>query len=298
MRTTKRFTPRLLDRYRHLGRGQGIFGDYIPWHRVSRNDPASRGRSHLLQGSERQHELLSDHEWVALLFTLMLPNHIDIREQYPLSHPQAPHELGVYRTDIGSVLYPGTIEIAEALNIKHPRTREGTQSADWVMTTDILIALRKSKEAIELLSIAIKPTEDLDIQRTRDLLMIEKKYWESRRVTWLLITPALYDKKVALNLRMQMPWMLGDQVCEEDRLLALNVVRDYPGRSLSFVLQQLAKLLCDMDRAQRAFWQGVRWGDIPMNLSRGWRPHQPIELLSSATFLEQNPIASRRSAWI
>ncbi len=119
MRTTKRFTPRLLERYRRLGRGQGVFSEYIPWHRVSRNDPASRGRSHLLQGAERQYELLSDHEWVALLFALMLPNQIDIREQYPLPHSETTHELGAYRADIGSAPYPGTLEISQALNIKH-----------------------------------------------------------------------------------------------------------------------------------------------------------------------------------
>ncbi len=166
------------------------------------------------------------------------------------------------------------------------------------MTTDILIALRNGTGATKLLAVAIKTTEDLDDLRTCDLLRIEKRYWESRNVPWLLITPALYDKKVGLNLRMQMPWMLGELVPEADRLFARDVVKNCPERSLTFVLQQLEAQFSDMDRAQRAFWQAVSRGEIPMNLSRGWRPHQPITLLSPAKFLEQNPIASRRSAWI
>lgn len=298
MRTTKRFTPSLLDRYRRLSRGQGVFGDYIPWHRVSRSDPASQGRSHLQQGAERQHELLSDHEWVALLFISMLPNQLDNREQYPLSLINAPHELRAYRAEIDPTPFPGTLDIAQALEIRHPKTTEKSRCDHWVMTTDFLIALREGTGPTELLAIAVKTTEDLEHQRTCQMLTIEKKYWESRNVPWLLITPTLYCQRVGINLRMQMPWMLGDSAPEADRLLARDLIKNYPRRSLTFYLQQLEELLSNMDRGQRAFWQGVLRGEIPMNLSRGWRPHQPVELLTPKQFLEQNPIASRRSAWI
>lgn len=73
MRTTKRFTPDVLDRFRREGRGTGVYTEYIPWHRVSRGDPASRGRSHLLNWRGRQRELLSDGELVMTLFVTMLP---------------------------------------------------------------------------------------------------------------------------------------------------------------------------------------------------------------------------------
>ena len=62
MRTTKRFTPAVLDRFKREGRGTGIFQDYIPWHKVSRGDPASSGRSHLVIWRSRLRELLSDGE--------------------------------------------------------------------------------------------------------------------------------------------------------------------------------------------------------------------------------------------
>ncbi len=298
MRTTKRFTPSLLERFFRLGRGQGIFGDYIPWHRVSRSDPSSCGRSHLLQGKDRQHELLSDHEWVVIMFVFMLLNQIDVREQFPLSREEAKHELGAYRVDIGEKYFPGTLALAAKLRFKHPKTTDGEDSADWVMTTDLLIALRNSDGTIELVAVAIKTIDEMANKRKRELLAIERAYWVARGVTWLLITPALYDEKVGLNLRMQMPWTLGERTSEQDRLIAADVVRRFPGRSLTFILHQLEAALGEIDLAQRAFWQAVYSGQIPMSLKRGWRPHQPVVLLQQTDFVAQNPIASRSSSWI
>lgn len=298
MRTTKRFTPRLLERFYRLGRGLGIFGDYIPWHRVSRSDPSSRGRSHLLQGKDRQHELLSDHEWVAIMFVFMLLDLLDVREQFPLAQQDGIHELGAYRVDIGDERFPGTLALAAMLGFKHPKTTEGDDSANWVMTTDLLIALRNDDGIVELLAVAVKTVDEIVDRRKRELLAIEREYWIARGVTWLLITPALYDEQVGLNLRMQMPWTLGARASARDRQLAVEVVRRFPGRSLTFILQQLEATLGEMDLAQRTFWQAVYSGEIPMSLRRGWRPHQPVVLLPHVDFVAQNPIASRRSAWI
>ncbi len=298
MRTTKRFTPQVLQRFNRQGRGHGTFADYIPWHCVSRGDPASRGRSHLQMWRHRQCELLSDHEWVILLFVLMLLKLMDVREQFPLSHEEAAHELGTYRADVGDQRFPGTLAIAQKLGFRHPITTEGKESENWVMSTDFLLALRNETGAIELLAIAVKTEEESRHKRKRQLLAIEREYWRVRGVTWLLITPALYDAEVGLNLRMQMPWMLGDPAPESAQQAAADSVRRFPGRSLTFVLNQLTLTLGDIDLAQRAFWQAVLVGKIRMKLLRGWRPHQPVIVLPEADFVAQNPIALRRSAWI
>lgn len=298
MKTTRRFSPKLLERFLRLGRGQGVFGSYVPWHRVGRGDPASRGRSHLLMWHGRQIELLSDLEWVTSLFIFMLPGLVDLREQFPLSLDEARHELLSYRVDVTDQFFPGTRLIAAQFGFKHPQLRSEKKVADWIMSTDFVITLRDQAGRPELLAVAVKSDEELASKRKRELLQIEREYWRLRNVAWLLIAPSLYDKNVALNLRMQMPWALGEKTTDQAQQLATEIASKFPGRSLTFVLDHLAALMGDMDLAQRAFWQAVLRGKIRLNLSRGWRPHQPLQLMSEADFLAQNPIASRRSAWI
>ena len=84
------------------------------------------------------------------------------------------------------------------------------------MTTDFLLVLQTPSKNLELLAVAFKPKADLSNRRTRELLNIEREYWLARGVTWLLITPELFDKQVALRLRDTMPWALGTTVSEND----------------------------------------------------------------------------------
>lgn len=296
MRTTKRFTPTVLERFFRIGRGIGTLEDYIPWHRVGRGDPASHGRSHLQNWNSRQRELLSDHEWVEVFFAIMLVNLVDLREQFPLSIYGGPHELSAYRVDSPSGDFPGTIELARRMKIKHPTISEDGETVAWRPTTDILLTLRSAKDALDLLAISVKPEGGLTKSKIR-LLTLEKTYWEERAVTWLLITPRQYDKRVALTLRGSMPWALGDKVQNSDQEISASFVARHYGCSLTFLLNQLSKHFDDSDRAQRAFWQAVWSGKIPLDLRRDWRPHHPIVLLSFEDFWSLNPIASRRSAW-
>jgi hypothetical protein len=298
VRTTKRFTPQLLERFRRQGRGQGTFDDYVPWHRVSRGDPASRGRSHLQQWNGRQRELLSDHEWVILLFSSMLTNLVDIREQFPLIQESSLHELSAYQHNGGHQLFPGTQEIARNLGIKHPMTTGDGRSDTWTPSTDLLLTLKRADGTLELVAIAVKDSKELSNKRKKELLLLEREYWVVRGITWLVITSEQYDHHVALMLRMVMPWALGTAVSDTDLNTCAKAAREYQGRSLTQLLNKLEASFGDIDHAQRGFWQGVWSADIPMDLRRGWRPHQPVVLLDPETFLSLNPIAMRRSAWI
>lgn len=298
MRTTKRFSPKVLARFLRQGRGQGILNEYIPWHRVSRGDPSSKGRSHLQQWNGRQRELLSDHEWVILFFSLMLPNLIDVREQYPLCLEEGLDELSQYEEDLSAQRFSGTLEIAKHLGIKHPKTTGDGESSNWVMSTDLLLTLLEPNGKLALLAVSVKLSDELASKRKLELLAIERKYWEVRGVEWLLITPDLYDHAVTLTLRNSMPWALGEAVNEAAQNDAVSFAKSCQGRSLTFLLQHLCDRLGDIDHAQRAFWQGVWNGKIPLDLRRGWRPHQPIVLLNQDIFLALNPVVSRRSAWI
>ena len=298
MRTAKRFTPAVLDRFLREGRGTGIYTEYIPWHRVSRGDPSSRGRSHLLNWRGRQRELLSDGELVLTLFATMLPNINDLREQFPLSLETGGHELCDYYPGALKEGFPGTKEIANKLEYRHPTTRGNGETAPWVMTTDLLLALEQPDKRLSLLAVAYKTQEDLEKSRTKQLLEIEQAYWAARNVQWILITPEQYDKRVGLTLQRVEPWALGAPASEKTRELVVDTFYNQPDQSQTALLNRVcAAIGGDMDLAQRALWQAVCTRRLPIDLTLGWRPHLPLKHLTPAAFLAQNPIAMRRSAW-
>ena len=297
MRTTKRFTPTVLARFLKEGRGQGTGEDYIPWHRVSRSDPSSRGRSHLQMWNGRQAELLSDGEHVELFFATMLPSLVDALEQYPLSLDPSPHELASFYVTAPAGVFPGTKTLALQLGYRYPTISADGKTADWVPTTDLLLVLKTPESSLKLVAVSIKPSPDLT-KSQRKSLSLEKAYWDARGVEWLLITPAQFNREVALTLRRSAPWALGDKTTEEDKTLATAIACRFIGRSLIHVLETICSHLDgDLDNAQRVFWQAVWRGMIPLDLRRGWRPHLPIVLLPTSMFWSLNPIASGRSAW-
>lgn len=298
MRTQKAFTPDLLDRFRRLGRGTGVYDEYIPWHRVSRSDPSSRGRSHLIAWRGRHLELLSDLEWDACSFALMTPRLVDLREQFPLSLEPAPHELAAYDVRRLAVSYPGTLDLAEGLDIKHPQVHDKERSAPWVMTTDLLLTLRNAAGGLELLAVACKFDKELGSRRTIQKLGLERAYWQARGVRWLLLTPKLYAEEVARTLRRSISWFLAEPTLIDTRQLAGDFTQGGCARPLTTVFEQVAaELGVGLEVLQTAFWQAVWHAELNLDLRRGWRPHEPISLLTSVDFIALNPIASGRSSW-
>lgn len=300
MRTEKRFTPKVLERFLREGRGTGSYADYTPWHRVSRGDPSSKGRSHLIVWRDRQRELLSDQEWGGLNFAGLIPNLVDLTEQFPLSQESAPHDLSRWYAGEGLKLFPGTREIAEMLGIKHPALTDGDQTHIWTSTTDLLLILRNQRERLELLAVSCKPSSVLS-ERAKELLLLERTYWAHRGVDWLLITPDQYEKSAALTLRRTSPWGFDNPVSEREIRIACQTARSMPWHPYSDVIHHLTGSLggeTQRNAAQRALWQAVWRGLLPVDLRRGWRPSQPLTLLSVEAFASLNPILARRSACI
>lgn len=298
MRTTKRFTPRVLERFRAEGRGTGASESYIPWHRVSRGDPASAGRSHIINWRGRQRELLSDGEFIGFCFsTRLLGAGGDLREQFPLSLDTAPHESSAYNTRFAETMSPGTQEIAKQLGIRHPRVNGDGQSAPWVMTTDIVIMQPTRNENFRLLAVAVKDRRPLS-KRALELLNIERTYWILRGSIWLLITPHQYHPLAAETLCRTWQWALLAPVAAAEVDAAVTVVHQCYGCGLTFMLQRLATELGNQDLAQRAIWQAIWSGRLPADLRRGWRPHLPLDLLPQEEFDALNPVLMERSAWI
>lgn len=279
------------------GRGTGTYQSYIPWHRVGRGDPASSGRSHLLVWRQRQCELLSDGEMNGLLFSTMLTNLVDIREQHVLSLENAEFELSEYDACRRGSVAHGTVSIAKQLSYKHPRVSDDGVSELWRMTTDQVLVLHKENGQLELLAVAYKHDRNELTKRQRQLLEIEKQYWNARGVQWILITPDLFEESVGDTLSRNAPWGLGDAVSQFQMQLAADTVKQMPWASFNRTLSSIADQLGGLDLAQRAFWQAVWTGVIPMNLKVGWRPHLPIQVLDRVSFTALNPVISRRSAW-
>ena len=298
MRTQKRFTPTLLERFVREGRGTGTYQDYLPWHRVGRGDPSSIGRSHLMIWRKRQLELLSDGEWVGALFSTMLPNLLDVREQLKLSQEAGPHEMAHYNAGYLGCFFPGTLSIAKQLGYKHPRVNEEGRSEYWTMTTDQVLLLTLPDGQCELLAVSFKPHSTTLTKRDKQKLEIDQRYWAVRGVKWLLITADIFEESVGLTLRCISPWALGEAVDLFAIEAAVSVVKQTLGHTFTYALNKLADKLGDKDLAQRAIWQAVWCGALPVDLRRGWRPHLPIDLIDHQSFVALNPVASRRSSWI
>lgn len=298
MQTTKRFTPKVIARFERQGRGTGTYAEYRPWHGVSRGDPASLGRSHLLNWRGRLRELLSDGELGQQLFASMVPNLDDSLEQYKLSTEPSPNLLSAYGVGSDSKLFPGTVELAKALGIKHPQVHGDGAVELWRASTDLVLVHRPPNEPHHALALAFKPADWRPTRRAWELLRLEREFWLRRNVLWLLITPALYDERVVLTLRRTGCWALDADVPDEVRRWAAAIARECSFDSLTRVLERVAVHTGSMESAQRAIWQAVWRGDLPVDLRRGWRPHAPLALLPMSDYLALNPVVSRRSAWI
>jgi len=297
MRTTKRFTPKVLDRYIKLQRGEGSHESYVPWHRVTRGDPASSGRSHLLSWRSRLRELLSDGELGQQLFVTMLSDLDDCLEQFKLDTADSPHILAAYRERDASEMFPGTEQLARELGIKHPKVTDAGDSALWIPSTDFVLVFKGPLGPRHALALAFKPRGAETRRRTSELLSLDREYWVRRNVPWLLITPNLYQVEVVLTLRRLAAWALGADAGPEARCLASQLAHAHSGRTVTRVLQEIAIVIGSLEFAQRALWQAVWIGELPIDLRRGWRPHVPLKFISPAEFWAFNPIASRRSAW-
>lgn len=295
MRQAKRaVTPRLLDLFRRQERGIGTLADYTAWNRVRRSDPPSPGRSHLHRFRGRQVDLMSDLELTGFYFANLVPGLSDIREHYPLSLTEAPHELSAYDAAYLCRLRPGTLDIALQLHRKHPQAKDAVEQEPNVLTTQQLLTLRTQAGRYGLIAVSYCSRMS---RRASSALAIERRYWVERDVPWLLVTYGEFDRRVGLTLRRTACWALSPAAPSEAVSMATSLAEATQGRPLTKLLLQLSALLGDMDRAQCAFWQAVWTGAVPLDLRRGWRPTEPLQLMARDAWASLNPIASGRSAW-
>ncbi len=162
------------------GRGEGIGSAYQPWLRIQ--DVPSLGLASRVKGwkTGREHHLMSNLETSYLYVLDWSQLVLDVREQFPL--------LPLEETQL----------IAEQCGFIHPTDPQTQQSV--VMTTDFLITLKQSDREIEQAR-AIKPSSDLQSQRTLEKLEIERRYWECRSVDLGIVTEQEIPKTLVENLK-------------------------------------------------------------------------------------------------
>lgn len=299
MRKGKRFTPARLRAWEQSGRGTGFGSSYLPWHQVTRGDPGSRGRSHLINWRlGRLHHLLSDHELLIMGFAAMVSGVADIREQFPLSLQPHPQELSLVKGEEFGRIAPGTLELADTLGIRHPRLGAVKNEDWWVMSTDLLLTIRRDNWP-QLLAVSIKYDNDLAKARTRELLQLEREYWLSQGVPWLLITPSTYSFEVGLTVRHALPWALAPvAVPGPDLQRVTELSSRLHGATLGRAFLSISEVFkCSRSDAQFLFWGAVWAGVLPVDLSMRMDPNAMVRIISHSEFWALNPVASRRSAW-
>jgi hypothetical protein len=295
MRSAKRpVTPRLLDLFRRQERGLGVREDYVAWTRIRRSDPPSIGRSHLHRWRDRQLDLTSDLQLAGFHFAAQLANLEDQREHFPLSLHESRHELAAYDMRQGTGMYPGTLEVARRLGIRHPQVADDQTTEPKVLTSEQLLTLREAPGHLSLLAVAYRHRA---AARPGGALAIQRAYWHARGVPWLLITPNEFDRDVELTLRRTACWALAPPVSDAALATAIEAATENAGRPLTQTLYQTARSLGDLHEANRALWQAIWRALLPVDLRRGWRPQEPLRLIDLHRWWQQNPIASRRSAW-
>lgn len=191
-------TPGSIQRRIKDGRGQGTGADYKPW--LTIRDVPSLGLVHRVKGliSGRTHHLMSRLEAVYFYIMDMSLIVIDIQEQYPL----LPQE--------------ETLNLARSCGVPHPSVLSKTKprkKLPIVMTTDFVITVQALPYPIKLAR-TVKPSEELNKERTLAKFEIERRYWLKRGIDWKIVTEKEIPVQLATNLEL-----LRNYVDISDRLI-------------------------------------------------------------------------------
>ncbi|MBA5686315.1 TnsA endonuclease N-terminal domain-containing protein [Rugamonas apoptosis] len=161
------------------GWGQLDAEEYHPFLRIT--DISSKGRVHLIANHRlgRQLHFLSDLEWYNYLVRLREKNAIDFREQVALSR------------DV-------TRAIAAELGVEHPRDNQ-SDAHTMVMTTDLVVTYMGPRGPYHV-AYFVKYKNDLENNRVKEKLAIERRYWEEQGIELVEFTEADISEKLKRSL--------------------------------------------------------------------------------------------------
>lgn len=283
---------RLINRLKD-GRGQGVGKDYRSWIQVTKQDYSSLGQSHILFDPfiNRQHHLLSNLERSHCVISMAQPCITDIRENYPLWTAPHPNPMLEILDSMPAASHdrwldsPGTAAIAQALKLRH--ARYVGLNIPFIYSTDQLLTVKLPNHAPFLVAIAIKywkdmrgdpdkePSKEKRIRRRKKIfriLRLERAYWTSLGVPWLLATDRMVNQQVYRNLE----WALSGAIqrfTEQDVEL-LNTflyawkAAKWHGLAIEQVKAVSHALEIDFHTSVRLLKFGIMRGVIPVDLTR------------------------------
>ncbi|WP_066070803.1 heteromeric transposase endonuclease subunit TnsA [Neobacillus soli] len=205
-RKTELTEKKILDMEKE-GRGQGEGETYKPW--INIQDVPSIGVSTRGKGwkTNRIHQFLSKLERNYFYVVEWNDAVMDIREQYPL-----------IRDD--------TWIIANEKGIKHPT--DPKSQVPIVMTTDFLITIKDST-GTKHVARTIKPSSELENERTIEKFEIERAYWEDRGIDWGIIT----EKEIPKDMVENVEWLHSSYFEIED--LPATTLKTFAQQMKSFI---------------------------------------------------------------
>jgi hypothetical protein len=223
------FTEAKLASWMKHGRGQGHGVDYQPW--LTTRDVKSRGRKSRVRGNlhDRTVHLMSTHERNAFNYFEWRADVLDIREQFPLDREV-------------------TRRIAWSMGVAHPA--DPRSKVDIVMTTDLLVTIRRADGREVVRPLSIKPAAALLDRRTLDKQEIERRYWTRLGFRWQPLVDALFaDKEFFEALRSIREWYHVDDVAgidarawEQRRRFVLNALASTGQATLGDIARDLEAL--------------------------------------------------------
>lgn len=207
------------------GRGQGAGENYKPW--INIQDFPSSGLVTRSKGwkTKRIHHFLSKLERDYFYVLEWNDCVVDIREQYPLT-----------RDD--------TWIIANEKGVKHPT--DPKSQTPIVMTTDFLITIKNSK-GTKHVARTVKPSKDLENERTIEKFEIERTYWEVRGIDWGIIT----EKEIPKDIVENVEWLHASYFEIAD--LPASTITTFAQQMKSFIKKYNTSIIEIVDRFDQTF---------------------------------------------
>lgn len=249
---------------------------YVPWVTVRQSHSIGQGQIVINSKLDRALHFLSRGELQPYFHFEHNSNVVNIFEQFPLP-------------------LDATLKIAKKLNILHPGSyieaiKYDGQTPAKTMSTDYLVKLKNGKYIAYSFkySDSLDPTETspISVARTNKKFEIERFYWNSLGIRFIIITEKTFHAVVTNNLRYlrehleypelinvgkkQLKFVLGKMQCVFDEELLLTVRE---------VLVEVASFLkIDLFQCQCLFQYFVYSGALKVNLLQLINLNQPLHV--------------------